>query len=72
MSNHIMFKVIHFVFIILYTKMECMCRWKFIKNKKPEKMKHAYNTDNNKFNYFEKIKKKVTFHELEMQPEIRL
>ncbi len=34
--------------------MECICRLKFIKNKKTGQMKHAYNKDN----------QNVTFHEL--------
>ncbi len=33
------------LFIIFHTHMECLCRWKFIKNKKTGKMKHAYNKD---------------------------
>ncbi len=31
--------------IIFHTHMECICRWKFIKNKKTRKKKHAYNKD---------------------------
>ncbi len=31
--------------IIFHTHMKCICRWKFIKNKKTRKMKHAYNKD---------------------------
>ncbi len=30
-------------FIIFHTHMECICRWKFIKNKTIRKMKQAYN-----------------------------
>ncbi len=30
--------------------MECVCRWKFTKNKKTRKMKHAYNKDKTRLN----------------------
>ncbi len=33
-------------FIIFHTHMKCTRRWKFIKNKKTRKMKHAYNKEN--------------------------
>ncbi len=33
------------MFIIFHTYMECICRWKFIKNKKNAKMKHSYDKD---------------------------
>ncbi len=40
-----LFEGISFVFVIFHTHMECICRWKFIKNKKTGKMKHSYNKD---------------------------
>ncbi len=32
-----------FFYHIPHTHMECICRWKFIKNKKTQKMMHVYN-----------------------------
>ncbi len=46
--------------IILKRILECICPWKFIKNKKMQKMKHAYNKDKTHLI----ISQKVTFHEL--------
>ncbi len=54
MSYYILFRGIHFILSYSAPEKECICRWKFTKNKKTEKV-DANNNDKKTSNCFMKL-----------------
>ncbi len=55
MSYHILFEGIFFVLSYSTHMWKAYVGWNLLEIKKTEKMKHAYNKDKARHNYFEKI-----------------